>query len=70
MLSALRGDNVATMMESSFEYDPHPKFKVGSPSLAGPKLTQELKYLYQELTNISLTTARTAYQVNRNGVNG
>lgn len=68
-LSALRGDDIAKMIELGFEYNPHPKFKVGSPSLAGPELAQKLSDMYQELTNTCLDIARAAYQENRNGTN-
>lgn len=69
VLSALRGDDIAKMMELTFEYNPNPKYKVGSPSLAGPELAQKLSDMYQEITNTFLDTARTAYQANRNGTN-
>lgn len=69
VLSALRGDDIAKMMELAFEYDPHPKFKVGSPSLAGPELVQKISDIHRELANACLDSARTAYQANRNGTN-
>ncbi len=65
-LSALRGEEIAKMMELAFEYNPHPKFKVGSPSLAGPELALKISDIYKELTNTCLDKARTAYQANRN----
>ncbi|MCC5468005.1 DJ-1/PfpI family protein [Pelosinus baikalensis] len=69
VLSALRGDDIAKMIELTFEYNPHPKFKVGSPSLAGPELAQKVSDKSQEMTNIYLETARKTYQANCNGTN-
>jgi transcriptional regulator GlxA family with amidase domain len=69
VISTLRGDDIAKTIELAFEYDPHPKFKVGSPSLAGPELAQKISNKHQEMTNTYLNAARTAYQTTRNKVN-
>lgn len=67
-LSALRGDDIAKMMEFVFEYNPHPKFKVGSPSLAGPEFVQKTSDAHQEMATTYVDAARTAYQANHNRV--
>ncbi|MCW2279433.1 DJ-1/PfpI family protein [Heliophilum fasciatum] len=69
VLSALRGDDIAKMIELALEYNPNPKYKVGNPNLAGLELSQKVSDMYQELTNACLDTARTAYQAIRNGAN-
>lgn len=66
-LAALRGEDIAKMIELTLEYNPHPPFKVGSPELAGPDLMKKSLDSFQEITNIYLETARTAYQINRTG---
>lgn len=66
-LAALRGEDIAKFAELNAEYDPHPPFKTGSPELAGPELTKKATELLQEVVNISLETARTAYHKNRTG---
>jgi transcriptional regulator GlxA family with amidase domain len=38
VLAALRGEDVAKLIELIIEYDPHPPFRTGSPTLAGPQL--------------------------------
>ena len=68
-LSVLRGDDIAKMMEFVFEYNPHPKFKVGSPSLAGPEFVQKTSDTHQEMATTYVDAARTAYQANHNRVN-
>lgn len=39
VLKALRGEEVASLVELAIEYDPRPPFRTGSPKLAGPEMT-------------------------------
>jgi transcriptional regulator GlxA family with amidase domain len=41
VLTALRGPEIGKMLELTMEYNPHPKFKVGSPLIAGEELAQK-----------------------------
>ncbi|MEG2734511.1 MAG: DJ-1/PfpI family protein [Hafnia sp.] len=39
VLKALRGEEMAALVELAIEYDPRPPFLTGSPQLAGPEMT-------------------------------
>lgn len=39
VLKALRGEELAVLVELAIEYDPRPPFRTGSPQLAGPEMT-------------------------------
>ncbi len=64
-LAALRGEELAKLIELVIEYDPHPPFKVGSPELAGTALTDKALAMYEGLVNAYRTATRTAYKANR-----
>jgi len=64
-LAALRGEEIAKVIELGIEYDPHPPFKVGSPELAGPELTEQALGMYREAADACIAAARSAYEAYR-----
>ncbi|MDR1459644.1 MAG: DJ-1/PfpI family protein [Bacteroidales bacterium] len=66
VLAALRGDEVAKLIELALEYHPKPLFNVGTPELAGAELTAmalaQLKD--KDMVEVCHQTAVSAYAVN------
>lgn len=62
VLAALRGDEVAKMIELTLEYNPHPKYHVGSPELAGEKLTKQSFDNLVELDSLYWEKSHKMYQ--------
>lgn len=48
VLALLRGEAAAKLMELTIQYHPQPPFGVGTPELAGERLTEQAKGIYKE----------------------
>lgn len=63
LLSRLRGEHAARLMELNVEYHPTPIFGVGTAELAGPKLTNEVKALGKSFFSLCADKAASQYRL-------
>lgn len=61
VLKALRGEEVASLVELAIEYDPRPPFRTGSPELAGPEMTEIAQQMTAPLNQQYYAAAKRGY---------